>query len=544
MPWSGGTFSLLYNWISRRDAGLPTKLIDADTMTAQDQDFADGLEECVKRNGDIAATANLPMGGFLHTNVGAATARTNYARVAELQDQSHQWIAGSGTDTITATYAPAVTVLTNGMRLNFRAAAANATTTPTFAPNGLTAKTIVKGANVALVAGDIAGQHHECIVQYNSTTDKWHLLNPTNPIATLASYALTASVQTSAYTWVDGGGTADAITATYSPALAALTDGTLIGVRATAANATTTPTFAPNGLTAKTIVKGANVALTAGDIEGNSHELLLRYAADIDKWVLLNPKYPAGVSGLDLNSLTTDATGGAVGDFIPFVDISDSNASNKVTMRDMLYNYINAETADTAPDHTADHVLTCDNSASAPKKVLLRYIGAGKQTVWVPAGAMTTRTTNGAAAGTTESTTNKIMRRTFDFDQSTDEFAQFTIAMPKGWNESTVTAQFVWECGVTGNVVWGLQGVAISDDDLVDAAFGTAQTVTDGVTATTDVMVSAETSAITLAGTPAEGDLVVFQVYRDADNGSDTAAGDAKLLGVRLFYTTDNSVDD
>lgn len=377
MPWSGSSFSLLYNWISRRDAGLPTKLIDADTMTAQDQDFADGLEECVKRNGDIAATANLPMGGFLHTNVGAATARTNYARVAELQDQGHTWIAGSGTDTITATYAPAVTVLTNGMRLNFRAAAANATTTPTFAPNGLTAKTIVKGANVALVAGDIAGQHHECIVQYNSTTDKWHLLNPTNPIATLASYALTASVQTSAYTWVDGGGTADAITATYSPALAALTDGTLIGVRATAANATTTPTFAPNGLTAKTIVKGANVALTAGDIEGNSHELLLRYAADIDKWVLLNPKYPAGApSSTDLNALTTDATGGATGDFIPFVDVSGSNSSDKVTIRDLMYNYVNNETEDTTPDPDADHVLTRDNSATAPKKVLIKNLAA------------------------------------------------------------------------------------------------------------------------------------------------------------------------
>ena len=544
MPWSGSTFSLLYNWISRRDAGLPTKLIDADTMTAQDQDFADGLEECIKRNGDIAATANLPMGGFLHTNVGAATARTNYARVAELQDQGHTWIAGSGTDTITATYAPAVTSLTNGMRLNFRAAAANATTTPTFAPNGLTAKTVVKGANVALVAGDIAGQHHECIVQYNSTTDKWHLLNPTNPIATLASYALTASVQTSAYTWVDGGGTADAITATYSPALAALTDGTLIGVRATAANATTTPTFAPNGLTAKTIVKGANVALTAGDIEGNSHELLLRYAADIDKWVLLNPKYPAGTSSLDLNALTTDTTGGAVGDFIPFVDVSGSNSSDKVTIRDLMYNYINNETADTAPDHTADHVLTRDNSASAPKKVLLQYIGAGKNTIWIPAGAMTSRTTNGPSSGTTESTTNKIMSKTLDFDASTAEYAQFTVTFPKSWDLGTVTAQFVWRATNTGNVIWGLQGVAISDDDATDAAFGTAQTVTDGVTATTDTMVSAATSAITIGGTPADGDLVVFQVYRDAANGSDTCAVDALLVGVKLIYTATVNTDN
>lgn len=167
----------------------------------------------------------------------------------------------------------------------------------------------------------------------------------------------------------------------------------------------------------------------------------------------------------------------------------------------------------------------------------------GKQTIWVPASAMIARTSNGAATGTAESSTNKVMQATLDFDAAADEFAQFQIAMPKGWNESTVTAQFVWLAGNTGNVVWGIQGVCISDDDALDAAFGTAQTVTDGVTATSDVMISAETAAITLAGTPAAGDLAVFQVYRDADNGSDTLAVDAKLLGVRLFYTIDAPTD-
>ncbi len=167
----------------------------------------------------------------------------------------------------------------------------------------------------------------------------------------------------------------------------------------------------------------------------------------------------------------------------------------------------------------------------------------GKQTIWVPASAMIARTSNGAATGTAESSTNKVMQATLDFDAAADEFAQFQIAMPKGWNESTVTAQFVWLAGNTGNVVWGIQGVCISDDDALDAAFGTAQTVTDGVTATSDVMISAETAALTLAGTPAAGDLAVFQVYRDADNGSDTLAVDAKLLGVRLFYTIDAPTD-
>jgi Protein of unknown function (DUF2793) len=168
---------------------------------------------------------------------------------------------------------------------------------------------------------------------------------------------------------------------------------------------------------------------------------------------------------------------------------------------------------------------------------------AGLYTIPIMASAMASRTTTGAAQGTSETTTNKIMLRTLDFDASTDEFAQFMIPMPKRWNEGTVTAIFYWTASATGDVVWGMQGVAISNDDVLDAAFGTAQTVTDSVTAANDMMVSAATSAITIGGTPAENDLVVFQVYRDADNGNDTLAADAKLIGIKLLVNT-NARDD
>ena len=38
------------------------------------------------------------------------------------------------------------------------------------------------------------------------------------------------------------------------------------------------------------------------------------------------------------------------------------------------------------------------------------------------------------------------------------------------------------------------------------------------------VLISAATGAITLAGTPAAGELVQFRVYRDSANGSDNLA--------------------
>ena len=519
MPWGTTTFSLLYSWVARRDAGSPTNIIDATTMEAQDQDFADGLEACIKHNGDIAASAALPMGGFAHTNVGAATARTQYLRVAEYQDGGHVWVAGSGTDTITATYAPAVTSLTNGLCLRFRAAAANTSTTPTFSPNGLTAKTIIKGASTSLVASDIAGQHHECIVQYNSTDDKWHLLNPAYAVFSPAAAPPDLASLTTDST---GGATGD-----FLPF-----------IDVSEANAA-------NKVTVQDIFTNVFANFTADSTGGATSDKLLFSDASES-----NAAQTVTVDNFVVNSLqllTTDSTGGATGDLIPFVDVSDSNAGNKVTVSDLFYNAMNNATAETSLQPAADHLIIRDNSASAYRKMLAQYIGAGKQTIWVPAGAMIARTTNGAASGTVETTTNKVMIRTLDFDASTDEFAQFSIQMPKGWNESTVTALFVWSHPSTATnfaVVWGIQGLAVSDDDALDTAFGTAQTVTDTGGTTNDIYRSSETSAITLAGSPAEGDVAIFQVYRDADAGGDTLAVDARLHGVALFYTTNANTDD
>lgn len=184
------------------------------------------------------------------------------------------------------------------------------------------------------------------------------------------------------------------------------------------------------------------------------------------------------------------------------------------------------------PDHTDLSQLSSAISA------LIGAAGANsKQTIWIPAGAMVARLTAGPAIGTVETATNKVMLKTLDFDAATAEYAQASIRMPKGWNEGTVTAYFLWSSTATGNAVWGIQAVAISDDDVLDVAFGGAQTVTDSVTAAGDLMQTAETAAVTVAGTPANGDLVVFQVYRDAANGSDTLAVDARLHGVVIVYT-------
>lgn len=193
---------------------------------------------------------------------------------------------------------------------------------------------------------------------------------------------------------------------------------------------------------------------------------------------------------------------------------------------------------------TTDSQTLTNKTIAFASNTLTGVLAQGATTIFVPAIAMVSRTTSGAAAGSTETATNRVMIRTLDFDAATAEYAQFSVRMPKSWDEGTVTAFFLWSnASGTGNVVWGIQGLARSDDDPLDTAFGTAVTVTDGVTAAGDLMQSTVTGSITIGGTPAESDLVIFQVYRDAASGSDTLATDARLHGVVIIYAT-NAAND
>ena len=165
--------------------------------------------------------------------------------------------------------------------------------------------------------------------------------------------------------------------------------------------------------------------------------------------------------------------------------------------------------------------------------------GGGSTNVWIPASAWIPRTTTGCGVDSRETSTN---RQNFDellFDAGTDEFAQALVVMPSNYNNGTITARFYWTASTgSGAVVWGIQGLAYSDDDALDTATGTAQTVTDTLLATNDMHISSATSAVTLAGTPAANRPVQFQIYRDADAGGDTLAADARLLGVEIIYTS------
>tara|TARA_R100001126_G_C4870396_1_gene172681 strand:+ start:1 stop:1182 length:1182 start_codon:yes stop_codon:yes gene_type:complete len=171
---------------------------------------------------------------------------------------------------------------------------------------------------------------------------------------------------------------------------------------------------------------------------------------------------------------------------------------------------------------------------------------AGKETMWVPAQAMYGATTNGADAKQVETTATRPDMKVLDFDPSTIEYAQFSVAFPKSWNEGTITYQVYWTPSSTntGNCIYALQGVACADSDTIDVAYGTAVEVTDaGIGTVEDQQITSESGAVTVAGSPAAGEQTYFQLFRNASDGSDTFTGDARVLGIRLFFTTDAAND-
>ena len=170
--------------------------------------------------------------------------------------------------------------------------------------------------------------------------------------------------------------------------------------------------------------------------------------------------------------------------------------------------------------------------------------------IWIAAYEFTPTTTNGCAAiADVELATNDIQIQYLAFDPGTQEHATISLVFPEGWDLGTIKAKFYWMpatgCSEDDVVQWGISGVAVSNDDAIDATLGTAVTVTDAVTAgvEADLHVSAATAVITIGGTPALGDLIHIKVYRDADAAGDTMdAEDAWLLGVMLQLTVDQAV--
>lgn len=155
----------------------------------------------------------------------------------------------------------------------------------------------------------------------------------------------------------------------------------------------------------------------------------------------------------------------------------------------------------------------------------------------VDAGAMVPRSTNGAEAVTRSGTNDEVDG--FAFDSITEEGVQFKWAMPDEWDLSTIKVKFYWEpdTGATAadGVTWGISAKAISNDDALDGAFSASVDTDDTVIAVGDEHIVAS-NAITVSGTPALGDEIMFEITRVVGDANDDMTEDAILRKIVIQW--------
>lgn len=131
--------------------------IESSIHDTHDQDIADGLSNCICKDGQTTITADLPMATYKHTGVGNAAARNQYAAAGQIQDSSLIYGTTGGTaDTYTLTLTPAVTAYTAGQTFVVKINTGDTNTgASTLNVNGLGAKGIFTTSGVAMKAGQL-----------------------------------------------------------------------------------------------------------------------------------------------------------------------------------------------------------------------------------------------------------------------------------------------------------------------------------------------------------------------------------------------------
>jgi len=266
---------------------------------------------------------------------------------------------------------------------------------------------------------------------------------------------------------------------------------------------------------------------------------------------------PSALVGTSITGTATGFTAGnatlAAGLSATLISTSGGTGLASFTAGDILY-YASGTTLTklAKPGTPAGEVLTFATSASAPSWVAAGG-GFGAQQFWADGGAFiaTPSSTAGTASsyGQTRVLSNGVSVSSLVLPEhaTIDSRCTFTWTPPENWNAGTILAKIYWTMQDTTTTSVGDTGafevsaVAISNDDTLNASFGTAVAVTDVFIATDDLHVATISGAITVGGSPANADLVQIQINRNA--GSDTleAGSNIELLGIILEYTQDAS---
>ena len=263
-------------------------------------------------------------------------------------------VMGGAVNALTGGVTPAPASLTNNLRVYAESLGANTSTTPTFKLGGLVAKTIVKEGDIPLLGGDIGPANSRLDLIFDSSLDKWVLMNPLGG-------PTKANIQSGAYLYAAGAGAVNVMTAAFSPTILALTEGMVVRVKVNLANTTTTPTLNIDTLGAKTIKRENGAALIVGDLPIN-YRAIFQYTGSA--WILLNP-------ALVKNHTHTSASEGGsveIGIVIQAVHTADGEVATGTTI---------VPQDDTIPQNTEgdEYMTLAITPTNASNKLVIEVVG-------------------------------------------------------------------------------------------------------------------------------------------------------------------------
>ena len=165
-------------------------------------------------------------------------------------------------------------------------------------------------------------------------------------------------------------GSADAITATFNKPVV-LENGKRVLVRATAKNATATPTFTPSGLATKKIVKGDNLPLSVGDISGAGFWAELVYDASYGAWILQNP-----ATGVTLVLPDASESTKGIAQIASDSDMANGTDNSKIVTPKKFKSFGLLQSAQTLSDTVKNQVLTNLGVFTALETLIREYGGS------------------------------------------------------------------------------------------------------------------------------------------------------------------------
>lgn len=191
---------------------------------------------------------------------------------------------------------------------------------------------------------------------------------------------------------------------------------------------------------------------------------------------------------------------------------------------------ITANSTDTLTNKTIDAEGT-GNSITQPFRIWFPAAGCSNTTAasfW----DLPTSTPAVAACVTGTNTQKGVL----DFADTSGGFsAQNSLLLPADW-AGNIDARIIWSTSATtGNAKWSLSTIctAVDASETDDPAFNTASTVTTAAPGTANRLQTSSISSVTITGCAA-GESLHLKIFRDGNDGSDTIAATARLIGIEV----------